>query len=91
MLKIKIKNKHIKNGVRNSWYSCPIALYIKETQKKRVFVAGGKGIYIKDFLYVGATRQDVRKINEFIRSFDAGRDVKPEQLKNVKIVRVKEG
>lgn len=72
-MKISVTQKHIDRGIRENMRSCPIALAIRERIGAEVSVGAnyahcpGKGVWW--MLPI--------KINDFIREFDRGIEVKP--------------
>lgn len=81
MIKIKVTQKHINNGISGDETSCPIALSLKTKQKKPAFVSEGDIIKIGNRDYVGIDKKEVRRISRFIERFDDGCKVKPTTFK----------
>ena len=64
---IKVQTKHIKNGHRGSASCCPVALAVRETIGRLLYVCTNKtGPY-----------ENPRSVKRFIKRFDAKKSVKP--------------
>ena len=76
---IRVKQEHIKEGIRNSPWNCAVALAIKDAnllsrKSKAVSVSGS--IEVDKFVYPCP-----RSVDRFINKFDAGKKVKPFNFK----------
>ena len=86
MMKIKVTEKHIKNGTRKSINSCPIALALKSQGYKWAFVdadcieAGKEKKTKTETITEVEYYRSTAKVVNFIERFDAGKIVKPTEF-----------
>lgn len=84
-MKIKVTKKHIEDGDKSSFVSCPVALALIEKNCLNVHVSTRSCTFTKENkLYVNKILS--KKAQEFIKKFDMGFPVKPFEftLKGVK-------
>jgi hypothetical protein len=93
MINIKVTQKHIDKALkyyRNATIEeevstleqyCPIALALKESQKKRVRVVSNDNIALNYDIYIPINNKERRKVRSFINNFDNHREVYPSKFK----------
>ncbi len=74
-LKVKVRRKHIENGIFGSISECPIALALGDQGYPDARVHSNNASYHDGAFLVSA--QLSRSATRFVRSFDHGRKVKP--------------
>lgn len=78
VLKIKITENDLRNGIREDCFQCPIALAVNrelglEAHKMAVEVEDADSIVINGHVYVANSLEMKNQVNNFIEGFDDGR------------------
>lgn len=83
MIKINVTQKIINKAKeyrllnKDPEYYCPIALALKQSQKKKVCASSSNFIYIGGKRYKGSDVYESNKINSFMYDFDFKKNVPP--------------
>lgn len=93
MIKINVTQKIINKAKKyrllnkDPEYYCPIALALKENQKKKVRVVSNDNISLNYDVYIPINNKERRKVRSFINNFDNHREIRPSKFKIKKAIK----